>query len=215
MSIPHTESLINALLDGDQSRSIEEAENLMAAGISREEIVIHAIEAAMEKLSEKCTIEQFNLLEIMLAGRAVTGVMKMLYPQGSFPDTRKDTIVIASLEGDVHDLGKNIFKMVLNAKGYRVIDCGKDCPVKKLVETAAQENAQVIGISGLITTIIPQVRQVREQAIKQGLGNVTIIAGGAALRQASEESLNVDFAAESVFDGVKYLDRMGEGKKNE
>ncbi|HUL01235.1 MAG TPA: hypothetical protein VLX29_10340 [Nitrospirota bacterium] len=75
----------------------------------------------MAKLDDKCTLEQFNLLEIMPAGRAVTEVMKILQPIGEATMYAKGTVIIAALEEDVHDLGKNILKMILIGKGYRVV----------------------------------------------------------------------------------------------
>jgi methanogenic corrinoid protein MtbC1 len=98
------------------------------------------------------------------------------------------------------------------AKGYRVVDCGKDCPVERLVDAAVREGAQFIGISGLITRIIPLVRQVIPMARKRGLANVKVLAGGAALKQASAEELNVDYVADSVFDGIRYLEDIAGDK---
>ena len=202
------EMLIKALLDGNRDKSAAEIDNLFAAGVSKEQIVTKGIEAAMEHLSAKCTLEQFNLLEIMLVGRVVTEIMKKLYPLDSPPPKTKATVVVASLEGDVHDLGKNILKTILIAKGYRVVDCGKDCPVENLVNTALAEKAQVIGVSGLVTTIIPKVKQIRRAAKKKGLGDVKILAGGAALKQSCSENLNVDYVAENAFEGVHYIDQI-------
>jgi len=199
------QSLVDALLNGDQARSITEARSLRDAGVEVERIVVEGIEAAMQQLDGKCTIEQFNLLEIMLVGRAVMSVMKELFPNGAPDKPTRGTLVVASLEGDVHDLGKNIVKMVLTGKGYRVIDCGKDCPLGKLIDVAEQQQADGIGISGLITTVIPQVKRVRELLEQRGLGHIKILAGGAALKQATAESLKVDFVAETAFDVAHYL----------
>lgn len=199
------DALIGALLDGDRSAAVAEAENLRNGGVDNEQIVTCGIEAVMEKLDAKCTVEEFNLLEIMLTGRAVTGVIKTLYPDIP-PAPTRETVALASLEGDVHDLGKNIVKTVFLAKGYRVVDCGKDCPLEKLVETAAREGAEIICISGLITSVIPQVRQVVPLMRQRGLAGVRVLAGGAALKQSSADSLNVDYVADSVFDGVRYLE---------
>ena len=197
--------LIKALLDGDQSVAVAEAVDLRNAGVDNEQIIIGGIETAMGKLEAKCTVEQFNLLEIMLAGRAVTGVIKVLYPDGPPPATR-ETVALASLEGDVHDLGKNIVKTVLLAKGYRVVDCGKDCPLETLIEKAEREGARTICISGLITSIMPLVRQVVPMLQIRGLTGIKVLAGGAALKQASANSLNVHYVADSVFDCVRYLE---------
>jgi methanogenic corrinoid protein MtbC1 len=103
--------------------------------------------------------------------------------------------------------------MILTAKGYRVVDCGKDCPVEKLIDTAEQETDLVIGISGLLTSVIPHVRQLREKMTERDLGHIRIMAGGATLKQASAASLNVDFVAETAFDGVSYLERIAGGAK--
>jgi dimethylamine corrinoid protein len=117
-------------------------------------------------------------------------------------------VVIATLEGDVHDLGKNILKMVLAADGYRVIDCGKDCPVETVAKTAQKEGARAVCISGLITPMIPLTRMVRPELARLGKEGTIIVAGGAALKMANAESLNVDCVCESAFDARKYLGRV-------
>ncbi len=200
--------LIKAILDGDQALAVDEARKLSNAGVEHERIIKEGVEAAMTRLDTLCTAEQFDLLEIMLAGRAVMEVMKELYPSGVPLPQTKGTVVIGTLEGDIHDLGKKILGMVLTGKGYRIVDCGRNCPVETLIDTAEQEGAKAIGVSGLITTVIPQVCQVREKMMKRGLEHIKILTGGAALKQASPESLNVDFVAEMAFDGARYLDQI-------
>jgi dimethylamine corrinoid protein len=202
--------LIDALLDGDQEQAVTEAEKLLKENHKREILVKDGIEEAMKRLDAKCTAEQFNLLEIMLSGRAVMAVMKVLYPPGETEPISKGTIVVGALEGDMHDLGKNIFKMILTANGYRVVDCGKDCPMEKLIETAICERALAIAISALLTTMIPQLRQVKILTAEKGLNNLKVLAGGGALQQASAEGLNVDFVGLTVFDGVHFLDSLAE-----
>ena len=210
MSAP-MDTLVKALLDGDQVQAISEAGRLRDAGVEHERIVTDGIEAAMEQLDGKCTMERFNLLEIMLAGRAAMGVMKELYPTGAPLTQAKGTVVMASPEGDVHDLGKNVLKMVLTAKGYHVVDCGKDCPAETLISAAEREGAFAVAVSGLMTSLIPRVRQIRDKMIQRGLGHIKVMAGGAALKQASAESLNVDFVAQTAFDGARYLDQIAGG----
>jgi len=201
--------LIDALIEGDRTRAVSEAERLIKAGVERERIVTEGLEVAMKRLESKCTLEQFNLLEIMVAGRAVMEVMNHVYPGGSRPVPAKGTVVIATLEGDVHDLGKNILRMVLVADGYRVVDCGRDCPVSLLVETARRENARAVCVSGLITSLIPLVRLVKGSLRHAGLAGIPVIAGGAALKMASPESLNVDIVCDSAFDAANFLDNAG------
>jgi len=205
------DNLIAMILEGDCAESVSQAKALLEDGVSPKRIVTGGIEAAMSTLNAKCTLEQFNLLEIMLAGRAVMEIMKFLNPSGPATTGGKGTIVIATLEGDIHDLGKNVLKTVLIGRGYNVVDCGKDCPLQKLIETAVKEHPLAVAISGLITPIIPLVRQVKDLLFIRGLNDVKVIAGGAALKQSSHDRLNVDFLAESAFDVLPYLDGLTGG----
>ena len=205
-------NLIAALLVGDCPRSVEQARQLIAEGVAPREIVVGGVETAMTSLDSKCTLEQFNLLEIMLAGRAVTEVMKALFPDGEQPASDKGKVIVASLEGDIHDLGKNILKTVLTGKGFGVFDCGKDCLLEELIDAAAAEHPGAVAVSGLITPVIPLVRQVRPELERRGLGDVKVLAGGAALKQSSPELLNVDFVAESAFDILHYLEESRAGR---
>lgn len=200
--------LIAALLAGDHGAALAETRDLRRQGATAEAIVTDGLEAAMGRLDEKCTVEQFNLLEIMLVGRAVSVVVHELYPEGLPPREGRATFVIATLEGDVHDLGKNIVRMVLTGKGYRVVDLGRDCPLETLAAAAERERARAVLVSGLISPIVPQVRRVRDALRERGLAGVAVVAGGAALKQLTPADLNVDYVAETAFDGARYLDGL-------
>jgi len=201
-------NLVSAILDGDCAASVSQAHQLLDTGATSRQIVTDGIEPAMSALDSKCTLEQFNLLEIMLAGRAVTELMKVLYPAGSAAAPTRGAVVIAALEGDVHDLGKNILKMVLTGSGYRVVDCGKDCPVAEMVAAAEREHAFAVLASGLISPVIPLVRQLRGLLRERGLAQVAIVAGGAALKQCTAEALNVDYVARDAFDCAQFLEGL-------
>ncbi len=199
-------TLIDVLLAGDHAAALAETQRLIQAGHPAEKIVTAGLETAMRRLDDKCTVESFNLLEIMLVGRAVSAVVHELYPEGVPPENSRGTLIVATLEGDVHDLGKNIVKMVLIGKGYRVVDLGRDCPVATLVAATAREAASGVLISGLISSIVPQVRRVRPALRTHGLGSVWVVAGGAALKQCAAADLDVDYVAENAFDGARYIE---------
>ncbi|MEA3374540.1 MAG: cobalamin-dependent protein [Campylobacterota bacterium] len=199
------QQLISFLKDGDHINSVEETKKLQDRGYRSEEIIVNGIHPAMELLDSKCTSEQFNLLELMLAGRAVSSVIKLLFTDLESSLSTKQKVVVAALEGDIHDLGKSIVKIVLIGKGYQVIDCGKDVPVEKIIETIEKETAKAVCISGLITSIIPQVKDVKTGLIEKGFSDVLVLAGGAALKQASKEELNVDFVGQTAFEAAHFL----------
>ncbi|MDR3589851.1 MAG: cobalamin-dependent protein [Negativicutes bacterium] len=198
------DTLIRYLLDGDHKNAILETNSLLAAGVPREKIVTFAVEETMSHLDEKCTVQHFNLLEIMLVGRAVMEVMKILYRDREIPVT-KGTVALVALEGDVHDIGKNIVKMVLTSRGYRVIDCGKDCAINSLIAMLRQAPPMVLGVAGLISTVIPQVQSLKQNLKEAGMGHINVVAGGGALRQLSPGHLNVEAVAQTVFDLDRYL----------
>lgn len=207
MEISVMQALISALLEGEKVEALVAAKRLRAADFSREQIITEGIEVAMAALDEKCTLEQFNLLEIMLVGRALSAVVDYLYPEGSQPPTTKGTVIIASLLGDIHDIGKKIVIMVLTANGYRVVDCGKDCPVDKLINSAVNEGAMAVMVSGLITSVIPQVRQIKAALEEKGQKHIKVLAGGASLKQATARDLQVDYVAQTAFDGFHFLQK--------
>jgi len=201
-------TLVAHLLDGDSQAALAEARRLRTPGLDGQRLVVEGLEAAMDLMSAKCTTEQFNLLEIMLTGRAAMAVAREVFPEGSAPCTR-GTLVIATPQGDVHDLGKNITRMVLTTKGFRVVDCGKDCPVADMVAAVAREQAFAVLVSGLISPVVPLVRQLRGLLRERGLGHVAVVAGGAALKQCAAEALNVDYVAHDAFDCVHFLEGLG------
>jgi 5-methyltetrahydrofolate--homocysteine methyltransferase len=200
--------LIRTLIEGDSDAALTAARRLRAAGVPDERIVSEGLESAMEQVDAKCTVEAFNLLEVMLVGRAVTVVASELYPSGVPREHGRATVVIGSPEGDVHDLGKNIVTMVLRGKGYRVCDLGRNCPVDALVDAVEREHAAALLVSGLLTTVIPRVRRLRPALAERGLTHVKLLAGGAALRQATPEQLEVDQVAQTAFDGARWLDAV-------
>lgn len=204
------QNFIDSIIDGDISNVLLNLKNLTKLKVSPEQIIKDGIKAAVNYLNDKCSIDGFNLLEIMLVGRAIMSVINELYPQGLSESQIKATVVIATLEGDIHDFGKNIVKMMLKAKGYRVIDCGKDCPINQLIHSAYVNSASILLISALITPVIPQVRKVKDILKERGLSKIKVVAGGAALKMASSEYLNVDYVAETVFDGLEYIEKEGQ-----
>ena len=202
------------IITGKNNDAVAIAKMLINKGIEPKEILINGVTKAMEQLSEKCSIEEFNLLELMLAGRAAMDTTEYIISEkfkksdsltetDLYPANRN--IILGTIKGDVHEIGKNIVAMVFRSHGYKVIDMGKNVDPYDLVSAAIKHKADVICVSGLITTSIPHIRAVREDAKKQGLHAVKVIAGGAALQQSTPDFLNVDYVADNVFDGLDYL----------
>lgn len=207
------EHLITAVVAGQNDRAVSIAEVLLKNGTSPESLIQDGLTVALRSLDAKCTAEEFNLLEIMLAGRAMMTVMDNviathLLSSSAIEPVPEKTIIIGTIKGDIHELGKNVVKMMLKAQGLRVIDIGKDASPESFVKAAMLESARFIGVSSLITLTMPFIREIRPLLNDTGLDNVKILAGGAAIQQASPSDLNVDFVAQDVFDAVHYLNGL-------
>lgn len=202
-----------AIIAGENEHAVAIANTLINRGVTPAEIIINGVTKAMEYLDKKCTIQDFCLLELMLAGRAAMDVIDHLCAEGIINDGAsldsnpfsRQKIILGTIKGDIHEIGKNIFSMVMKSYGYNVIDMGKDVDSADLVMGAIDHKADFIAVSSLITTTIPHVREIRKDAADRGDHTVKIIAGGAALRQSSAEYLNVDYVADTVFDGLHYI----------
>ena len=202
-----------AIIAGENDNAVAIANKLINNGMKPEEIIVHGVTKAMEYLDKKCTIRDFCLLELMLAGRAAMDVIDHIYPDALTKDDITDDtgldpgkkIILGTIKGDIHEIGRHIFSIVMRSYGYQIIDMGKDVDPAELVMAAIDNNSEIIGISSLITTTIPYVREVKTVAVDSGYPAVKIVAGGAALQQSSAEYLNVDHVADTAFDGLHYI----------
>ncbi|MCO1601780.1 cobalamin B12-binding domain-containing protein [Desulfosporosinus nitroreducens] len=204
------DTLVESVIQGRHRDAVALAEQLLSSGIDVYTIVEHGLSPALKALDVKCTSDEFNLLEIMLAGRAMLEVMNNVIAKHldqDQPVKQLDTIILGSIKGDIHELGKHVVRILLSCAGYKVIDLGQDVEPKRFVEAAVEAKADYIFISGLISVIVPQVREVRAFLLQQNL-TIPVVAGGAALQQMKAEDLNVDYVAKNAFDGLHYVQRM-------
>lgn len=202
--------LIDAIINGEAEVAVSVAESLLAQGLSFESIIEDGLTEAMRSLDVKCTNEEFNLLEIMLAGRAMMAVLDDIIlprmPSFNALNDPEKSIVIGTIKGDIHDLGKHVVKTLLSVRGFRVIDIGRDVEPFDFVRMAIFEGARYIGVSSLLTINIPYIREIKGILRRERLDHIKVIAGGAALQQATPQDIDVDYIAKDAFDALHYLD---------
>ena len=117
------------------------------------------------------------------------------------------TVVIATVEGDIHDIGKNLVALMLKNYGFRVIDLGKDVPKEKIIEAAKEHNAQMIALSALMTTTMRQMRNVVEYAKRQEM-DARIIVGGAVITEEYAKEIGADGYSKDAADAVKLAKKL-------
>ena len=115
-------------------------------------------------------------------------------------------IILATVKGDIHDIGKNIVKVLLENYSYRVVDLGKDVPPERIVETAVKENIRMVGLSALMTTTVPAMEETIRQLRAAGWDGMVAV-GGAVLTQEYADMIGADVYAKNAMDTVKEANR--------
>lgn len=170
--------------------------------------IVPALDAVGERF-EKKTLFLPQLLMSAEAAKAAFEVIKS-HLQGE-EDTQRSrlTIVIATVKGDVHDIGKNIVKVLLENYGFHVIDLGKDVPPETVLEAVKRENAQLVGLSALMTTTVVNMRETI-QLLRQEVPHVKVMVGGAVLTQEYADSIGADFYGKDAMASVRYATELAE-----
>ncbi len=203
---------------GENREAVLCAEKLLAESYTVEQVV-DAVAKGVAILRNKCTVENFQLLDVLLACRAMTEVVdecvaiKLKHQLDTAAEehertagtSQRKTIIIGTIQGDVHDLGKHVVATLCRFNNLRVVNLGKDVPVENFVVAARKENADFVGVSSLMSVCLPKIKLIKPALIAQGLEHVKVIGGGSAVQQSTMETLRLDYLAYDAFDGLDYL----------
>lgn len=186
--------MAEALQVGDDKVVFENTKKAIEQGIPPKTILDDGLIAGMNVISEKFRKHEIFLPHVLLAAKAMYAGMDLLKPlfiKDKIPSRGK--IVIGTVQGDLHDIGKNLVGIMLKGAGFDVIDLGKDVSVENFVDTAEKENATIIGMSALLTTTQPVMKKVVEKLKEKGLNNkIKTIVGGAPLSSEYADLIGAD-----------------------
>jgi 5-methyltetrahydrofolate--homocysteine methyltransferase len=199
------EQLADSLRNGDVKRTAETTQLAIGQGLRPREILDEGLIAGMSIVGEQFKHHEIFLPEVLLAAKAMYAGMDLLKPLLIRDGVKTiGKVVIGTVQGDLHDIGKNLVAIMLKGAGFEVIDLGNDVSPQKFVETAEKENADVIGLSALLTTTMPVMKKVVELAKERRLyGKTRIIIGGAPLSAEYAREIGAD---SYCFDGVSAVD---------
>jgi len=196
------QGLRNAIFDGDAQRATEITEQVLKLGYSTETIVKQALLPPMGVLGEKLRDGAIFIPEVLMSARAMQGAMYVLTPlmtRGQSPVY--GTVVIGTVAGDYHDIGKNMVSLMLQAKGFSVIDLGIDVTAEVFADAVRQYKPDIVGISALLTTTMSEMRTVIETLVAEGLrSQVTVMVGGAPVSRSFAREIKADIYAETLFE---------------
>lgn len=186
--------LSEALQKGRLPKIKELVERALAEGISAKDILGEGLLAGMSEIGEKFKAGTVYVPEVMLAARCMSVGTDLLKPHLTEGEGGAvGTVVIGTVKGDRHDIGKNLCKLMLEGKGLKVIDLGVNVTAEKFIEEAKKNDAQVICASALLTTTMPEMKKLVELARAEGLSDkVKIMIGGAPVSQEYSDSIGAD-----------------------
>jgi corrinoid protein of di/trimethylamine methyltransferase len=188
------EAIADALQKGKANRVKELVQQAVAAGATPEHVLERGLMAGMAVVSRKFRNHEAFVPEVLIAARAMNAGLALLEPLLVFPDARfQGRVVIGTVRGDLHDIGKNLVKTMMEARGFDVIDLGVDVPAARFAQAAREHQADLVACSALLTTTMTEMRSVVEAIGRAGLrGRVKTMVGGAPIDEAFSRSVGAD-----------------------
>ena len=179
---------------GEDRKVAELTRQALDAGVPPGQILNGGLLAGMDVVSDRFGANEIFLPEVLLAARAMNAGMNLIKPLLIADEVRSlGKVVIGTVKGDLHDIGKNLVGVMLRGAGFEVIDLGANVAPDRFVETAEAEGAQVVGLSALLTTTMAGMKDVVNLLKDKGLeGRVKVIVGGAPLSQSFADSIGAD-----------------------
>ena len=180
-----TQELTQAIVDLREDEALAMVDRLLADGADAVGILADC-KAAMDVIGEKFANGEAFIPELIMAGEIMTGVSTKLKPHlaGSAPEEKLGVVVIGTVEGDIHDIGKDIVATMLDIAGFEVVDLGVDVQVDRFISTAQEKNARIIAMSCLLTSAIDAMKATVAAAGVAGIrGDVKLMVGGAPITE--------------------------------
>ena len=182
-------------------------QEVLDAGVSPSKILNDGLVAGMDVVGEKFRKDELFIPEALIAARAMHAGMEILRPKLVETGAKlAGKIILGTVKGDLHDIGKNLVGMFLEGGGFQVIDAGIDVPTEKFVEMVRSNKPNILGLSALLTTTLPKMKEVIESLIKAGVRNsVKVIVGGAPVTEKFAKEIGADGYAP---DGASAVERV-------
>ena len=208
-SVSVTDKLYADVLKGNGNSIVEDTKKALAEGHEAKELLDNVLLKAINEVGELFDKGKYFLPQLIASAEAMKASIEYLEPMlmTGESDQEMPTVVIATVEGDIHDIGKNLVALMLKNYGFKVIDLGKDVPKEKIIAAAREHNAQVIALSALMTTTMQQMRHVIDYA-RENKVDAKIIVGGAVITQEYADEIGADGYSKDAADAVKLTKRI-------
>ncbi len=199
------DDLYDSIVDGNAAGAQAGVQRALAAGIAPFDILNQGMIAAMTEVGALFETQEIFVPEMLVAARAMKQSIELLRPHLVAADVQPiGRVVIGTVRGDLHDIGKNLVTMMLEGAGFEVIDLGVDTSTDKFVEAVRTHQPHLLGMSALLTTTMPQMRATIQALEQAGLrGQVVVMVGGAPVTDAFAEEIGADIYAADASTAAK------------
>lgn len=208
------DQICQAVVEGDDVSIGEYVQEALQAGESPLRILNEGLMPGADIVGKRFEEGEYFLPDLMLAGRALKAAMEILKPllaaaATADPTLKKAKIVIATVQTDIHDIGKNIVASMLAAAGYEVIDMGVDVPLNSIIDKAEETKAEIIALSALLTTSMPYMKDLIDLLQARGLRQkYRVMVGGASVTPEWAESIGADGTGRDAVEAVRLARRL-------
>ena len=189
-----SKAIINALVECDEAKVLELVQNAIDEGIAAKEILTQGLISGMDIVGEKMENEDMFIPEVLMAAKAMSAAVGILKPLLADDDiAAMGKILIGTVKGDLHDIGKNLVAMMLESAGFEVYNLGVDISPDKFISEVNEKNADMICLSALLTTTMPMMKQTIDAVVESGLRDrVKIMVGGAPVTKNYANEIGAD-----------------------
>jgi dimethylamine corrinoid protein len=211
------EDLKNAIVELDDEKAVKGAKAMLAQGIDPLEGIEKGLSVGMMIIGDKFDKMEVYLPELIRAGNTFNAAMKVLEPEiTKAGKTKKSsgTVVLGTVSGDIHKIGKDILAMLMKVRGFDVHNLGEDVSMSTFVNKAVEVNADIIGMSSLLTTTMPGQKEVIDLLMEKGIRDRFIImVGGGPVSQEWAQEIGADGYAETAEQAIVLAEELVAGRK--
>jgi corrinoid protein of di/trimethylamine methyltransferase len=213
MSVEKFEAMKNSILDGDEELAAKLAKAALAENLDLNEAMNEGFLKGIQEVGDLYQAGEYFLPELVCAADAMKAALEILTPalkkSSGGAGISKGGVVIATVEGDVHDIGKKIVAAMLTAAGYDVYDMGIDVPADRIIQAVSERQPDVLGLSALLTTTMQEQKNVILMLEKEELrDHVKVIIGGAPVSSRWAELIHADGYSDNAADAVKLVAKL-------
>lgn len=200
------ETMARSIIDGELEEAKTLAQQSLAKGIDPLESINKGFVVGIDYVGQKFSLGEAFLPELVIAGEAMKSALSVLEPEMAKRGTQRSVlgkVVLATVEGDIHDIGKTLVGTMLSSNGFQVFDMGVDVPIDDIVAKAIEVDADIVGVSALLTTTMVNQKTVIQKLDEAGLGSkVKVMVGGAPVTREWADEIGADGFSEDAIGAV-------------